>query len=338
MRGVAALLVVVGHYRGEDAPSFYLAVDFFYLLSGFVIAEAYTKKLQAGMSLVDFLRQRLLRLYPLYFIGMLLGLVQIFVLVETQDLVPNYLELGISTAANLFILPSPVYLIFAHRPGEIYGFFPTNGPAWSIFWEFVINIAFAIFLFRARLWAVVSVAVFGFVGLIVCAYHYGNLSLGWEWRSFEGGLFRVAFAFNVGVLLSRFRLHLPRVHSYFALVPSLLLAVLLVLNPIGQTRILYDLVFCLVAAPIIVGSGIVLEVPKVISKICYYAGYISYPIYILHRGVIKIAELAIEKFHLPHIVGIVVLLIGLCIFAFFTAALMEILTRHIVGSPVKSKQ
>ena len=336
MRGVAAMLVVVGHFNGSYAPSAHLAVDFFYLLSGFVIAEAYTRRLEAGLGWIGFLKQRLLRLYPLYLVGLLLGLAQIAVLMKTQDLTINIGELGLSAAANLFILPSPVYFLVERQPGEIFGLFPTNGPAWSIFWEFVINIAFAVFLFRARLRTVCFIAALGFIGMVYGALKFGSLNIGWEWPSFEGGLARVVFAFNIGIVLSRLRILLPRVKSFLALAPAFVLAGFMLLSPPGEVRVLYELSFCLIAAPLIVACGIMVEVPAYLSKICFYAGYISYPVYILHRGVLKIAELGVEKLHIPSTIGIVLILAGLCIFAYFTSILTERVTKAIYSSRLKA--
>src|ERR1017187_8440436 len=79
LRGVGAFMVVMRHVPGFfgpiRVPESFLAVDLFYLVSGFVVAHAYGERLNAGGFLKAFMKTRLIRLYPLYFIGMAIGLV-----------------------------------------------------------------------------------------------------------------------------------------------------------------------------------------------------------------------------------------------------------------------
>ena len=78
MRGIAALFVVARHFsglRGAADPQFsFLAVDLFFLLSGFVLSFSYDERIAAGMSPAAFLMKRIIRLYPLYFLGIALGI------------------------------------------------------------------------------------------------------------------------------------------------------------------------------------------------------------------------------------------------------------------------
>ncbi|HEX7694251.1 MAG TPA: acyltransferase family protein, partial [Sphingomonas sp.] len=79
MRGLAALSVVALHtaqyFPSQTGPArAYLAVDFFFMLSGFVMAHAYGDKLRAGLTIKGFAEIRLARLYPMIFLGVTLGL------------------------------------------------------------------------------------------------------------------------------------------------------------------------------------------------------------------------------------------------------------------------
>ncbi len=132
LRGAGAVTVMAGHagplLGGYTPPLYYLAVDMFFVLSGFVISHAYDDKMAAGMRPLEFLRARVKRLYPIYLVGLLLGLVSV--------LFSNPHALSLTQAAltffcGLFALPSP--------PMEPLGaLFPLNGPYWSLFFEFWI--------------------------------------------------------------------------------------------------------------------------------------------------------------------------------------------------------
>lgn len=126
MRGFAAICVVATHFRESYAPSAYLAVDFFFVLSGFIIAEIYGKRLSRGLLFQTFMAARIKRLYPLYLIGILVGLVQIILLTGWGLRSQSVSDLVLSTAANGFFLPSPMYFF---QSNAMQGMFPINGPA-----------------------------------------------------------------------------------------------------------------------------------------------------------------------------------------------------------------
>src|SRR6516225_9704176 len=81
LRGVAAILVIIYHLFEAYYPvpahhpehHGYLAVDFFFLLSGFVVGYAYDDRWEKGMSVWDFFKIRLIRLHPLVLLGVLIG-------------------------------------------------------------------------------------------------------------------------------------------------------------------------------------------------------------------------------------------------------------------------
>src|SRR5882757_3316593 len=78
LRGIAAIGVVTFHMKQLFAPiaasGGYLAVDLFFMMSGVVLSHAYEGRFRAGMGTFDFMRTRLIRLYPLYFLGTMLGI------------------------------------------------------------------------------------------------------------------------------------------------------------------------------------------------------------------------------------------------------------------------
>jgi peptidoglycan/LPS O-acetylase OafA/YrhL len=110
MRGLAAILVVVYHFEVvvKLVPSGYLAVDFFFLLSGLVIARTYAPRFEDGLKTRDFFVHRIIRLYPLFFVGLLLGLMR--AAGQTVLHLPDRMsfdQLSLAGALGFFMLPAP---------------------------------------------------------------------------------------------------------------------------------------------------------------------------------------------------------------------------------------
>ena len=153
LRGVAALTVVCFHLFEAYATSHldqrinhgYLAVDFFFILSGFVVGYAYDDR-WTKMTVWEFLTRRLVRLQPMVVIGALIGAVMFYTQgcpVWDVSAVPVAMLL-VATLMNAFMIPA--------TPGaEIRGvgeMYPLNGPAWSLFFEYIGNLLYALFIRR----------------------------------------------------------------------------------------------------------------------------------------------------------------------------------------------
>src|ERR1700761_6040207 len=110
MRGIAAIGVVLFHGRalwhGAVAPHGYLAVDIFFMLSGFVIAHAYEERLRLGLSVAEFAKIRIIRFYPLYALGLTLGITRYLMLkmAHNADALPT-VDLVMATLTGLVFLP-----------------------------------------------------------------------------------------------------------------------------------------------------------------------------------------------------------------------------------------
>jgi peptidoglycan/LPS O-acetylase OafA/YrhL len=159
LRGLAALAVVLFHaspiFGRQMAPSGYLAVDLFFILSGFVIAHVYDPRFAAGLTARSFILARMARFWPLFALGTVIGAG--WTLLENVVSPPAALSisetLGISALSLLYI-------------PRITGadLFPLNVPAWSLFFELIVNAAFAIFFAASRTrWLLVVIAVAGAV-------------------------------------------------------------------------------------------------------------------------------------------------------------------------------
>ncbi|WCT71912.1 acyltransferase [Sphingomonas naphthae] len=281
MRGVAAIAVLLFHlswfvgYTSSGA----LAVDFFFMLSGFVIAHAYDARLGAGgMGFGDFLLKRLIRLYPLYLVGLALAVAAQLALVAAGHLEMSVADTAESAMLEAAWLPSPF-------DGSLARIFPLNGPAWSLFFEIVANLLFA--AFHRRLTSPVLAAIAALSGLVIArgVMRHFSINIGWSWDTIGIGFARVFFAFPLGVLLHRHRARLPRLPAIGAW-PLLALLAAMLLCPEHR---LTDLVFLFVACPLLVIAGAQAGTPdRPASSPQLFAGLalISYPLYVLHAPAI----------------------------------------------------
>jgi peptidoglycan/LPS O-acetylase OafA/YrhL len=303
LRGVASLMVVVFHlfeaYSGGSPQKQiinhgYLAVDFFFLLSGFVIAYAYDDR-WGGMSQWEFYKRRLVRLQPMIVMGGLIGAAllgfQHYSIFPKLDAVTIWQVVGVLLLGFLMIPMTPSAEIRGW--GEIY---PLNGPAWSLFYEYIGNILYAVGVRKLSnrvLGVVVFLAALALVHLLVFGPR-GDVIGGWalDAGGVRIGLTRVLFPFFAGVLLMRLGKRI-RVRNAFGLC-SLLLVVALALPRFGGTERLwvnglYEAACVILLFPLIVALGAgEKSVDGVSVRTARFFGDLSYPLYITHYPLIYI--------------------------------------------------
>jgi len=283
LRGIAAAAVALGHlhhtlHNRLHLPNTGLAVDFFFILSGFVIAHAYTDRIRReGFAL--FLMARIVRLYPMILFGMALGFSYLLVV---QGLSPELVRLGLSGA-----LLTPTLAPNGIDPS----FLPLDPPAWSLFFEMIASILFGVGLWRGGLKSLVTAVVAAAVALAVAVERYGTFDIGWSADSLPAGMARVCFGFGLGVLL--YRLHrsgrVPRLPGSFGMHAALLACVLLMAPVPAVLQILSDFVLF----PFIVLSAAQREPrdPRLYARL----GELSYPLYIVHWPIYLWVGLALGK-------------------------------------------
>lgn len=300
LRGVAALLVMWYHVFEAFATSpvdqrfnhGYLAVDFFFILSGFVVGYAYDDRWKRTMTTGGFIRRRLIRLHPMVVLGVVLGAVAFLIQgSEKWDHTPVPLSLVmLAMLLNLFLLP-----VLPGASADVRGnneMFPLNGPNWSLFFEYIGNLLYALFIRRMSTKALaVLVALMG-AGLATFAIGNfsgaGHLGVGWSLidYNFPGGMLRVMFSFSAGLLMSRVFKPI-RIRGAFWIC-SAGIALLLSLPHVGGMEALwkngiYDSVCVILLFPMLVylgASGHATD--KGTARICKFVGDISYPVYVVH--------------------------------------------------------
>ena len=286
LRGVAALCVVIFHFSEMVIYDYsklwfghgFLAVDFFFCLSGFVLGYAYDDRI-AKMGLGSFLKARLIRLHPLVVLGAVLGLIAFYA--NPFGIAPGYTSgrIALIFAASVLLLP---YGAMQERGRNLFGL---NAPAWSLFWEYVANLIFGLVLYRIRRSALVALTMVAAAVLCWTAHRAGNLSGGWSSRNFWDGGARVAFSFSAGLLVYRMGWR-PRSRLGFTALSVLL--VLAFVMPYAQRAWIREAAVIVVYFPFIVALGAGAVVTPKIERLCRISGDLSYPLYMTHYAVMWI--------------------------------------------------
>jgi peptidoglycan/LPS O-acetylase OafA/YrhL len=196
---LAALAVLTRHVPDSTLldllPGSALAVDLFFVLSGFVLAHAYIVRLQSQMTPWMFMRVRMIRLYPLYILGSAIGTVH-FLLASGIDPWAWIKIAGCALFAIFFVPTFPALSPDAHP-------FPLNFPAWSLFYELLINFVFAFLVLRMTKWLLIAVIGIGLVLIVSTGLYFGDLYSGSRFDNFWGGGGRVVYSFFMGVAAYR---------------------------------------------------------------------------------------------------------------------------------------
>ena len=302
LRGVAALMVIWYHVfegyafaGGTTIDTFnhgYLAVDFFFILSGFVIGYAYDDRWGKNFTMKDFIKRRLIRLHPMVIMGAVVGAITFYIQGSVQW---DVTHIGISMVmlsllCTIFFIPAMPGVGYEVRGnGEM---FPLNGPCWSLFFEYIGNILYALFIRRLSNKALTIVVVLLGVALASFAIFnvsgYGNIGVGWtlDGVNFIGGLLRMLFPFSMGMLLSR-NFKPMKLRGAFWICTLVMIALFAVPYLEGTESIctngIYEAFCIIIAFPILLwigASGTTTD--KKSTQICKFLGDISYPIYVIH--------------------------------------------------------
>ena len=304
LRGVAAMLVVWYHvFEGfqfagnKPVIDFinhgYLTVDFFFMLSGFVIGYAYDDRWGKSLTMSGFFRRRLIRLHPMVMLGALIGAISFLLTsMERWDGTHSTLLLTlIALVCSWLMIPAlPGMQRDVRGNGEM---FPLNGPCWSLFFEYIGNILYAIIIRRLS-----TRALAWLTALLCCALTwfavtnqsgYGSIGVGWtvDTTNLLGGTLRMLCPFTIGMLMSRVFKPIKNVRGAFWICTIILLVLFHVPFIDGGTPMSLNGIFevaCIICIfPIIVwlgASGTTTD--NTSRRICRFLGDISFPLYIVH--------------------------------------------------------
>jgi peptidoglycan/LPS O-acetylase OafA/YrhL len=292
LRGLGAILVLVGHtmpYWGPYwAPSGAVVVDMFFLLSGFVIAYAYEPKFTAGMRAGEFMLHRLVRLYPLYLLGTLLGFLGLCAMaIGDADGSQRTAGYALQLAPQLFMLPAPE--AFGSR--DLYSL---NVPAWTLLFELIVNLVYVLafrWLRDTRVLAALVIACA--VALALTVFTFGRIDAGSDWGTFWAGFARAGFGFFAGVLAFRL-LGSPRATrrpvSRWSFVILFAIPTACFIPATPELRPFVDLMLAMVLGMPLLWIAQCVAPPPQFNALFTIGGRISYAVYILHQPFREVAE------------------------------------------------
>ena len=328
LRGAAALMVLWYHvfegfaFAGGTAIETFnhghLGVDFFFMLSGFVISYAYDDRwntTSGGLSIGSFFKRRLIRLQPMVVMGALIGLITYLIQGGVRW---DGTQMPIHWTMIAFLLAMFLIPAYPGAPYDVRGngeMYPLNGPSWSLFFEYIGNILYALFirkLSNKKLAALVGLTGMLWVAFVVFDISgYDMIGIGWtlDTANFFGGLLRMLFPFSLGMLMARNFNKTTRLQDnkttcrdvtpvaskiitnnifWIAIIVMFVLFSMPYITKTGSISLngIYELACIILVFPFIVWFGASGNITgKFSTKVCKLLGDISYPLYIVHYPV-----------------------------------------------------
>lgn len=307
-RGICALLVALLHFQVNSHlqnisffQNSYLFVDFFFVLSGFVIAANYQERLATGFGIGRFMLLRFGRLYPLYGF-MLLAFVGFEFI---QVLIPS---LGAMGATVPFSAPRQSFdtifsSFFLLQSFGLYDFLTWNTPGWSIATEFWTYLIFAVIMATAR-HSLVQISTALLLFCILAIYKFSPNGMN---TTFDFGMLRCVAGFSAGVIVfciwQRWGQFIEVTRAFGTALE--LCTIALVVGFVatlgsGSFAVLAPIVFSLTVLIFAAEAGSISAVLR--TKFFLLLGTLSYSIYLLHlfiqTRILNFGQLVQSKFGL----------------------------------------
>jgi peptidoglycan/LPS O-acetylase OafA/YrhL len=332
-RGVAAFVVMLTHgeWTSSLVPTGAFAVDYFFVLSGLVMAHAYENRLRTGsMSLRAFLNVRFVRLYPMVAIGTLIASGLFFVSHAFFGGVFQLSHALEAIVAGLLLIPLPPDFV---APGILW-IYPFNLPSWSIFYETLSNIVFAPLARFITLPRLIALAVFSGLILMNVLWYHRQSAVGIMFNEVPEGCVRTFYAFTAGIIISK--IMRPDRAVSIAFLPFLLLAFLAICHvdakwSSGFLRFWW-IVSTIVVMPLLVLLLAHMRPGPLLDRVCSYMGRLSYPLYLVHFPILSFFNRLIVHLNVGglRLAELVVLQTG-------TAIVAGVAALHLFDEPVRAK-
>ncbi len=292
LRGIGAFLVVTRHvpalFGPFRAPESFLAVDLFYLISGFVVAHAYGTRLEAGGFFGDFVKTRIIRLYPLYLIGLLLG-----VITATASMLGD--PHSVWTPIKVVECVGAGLLMIPRFPGLSINGTTLDGPIWTLLPELIANFVYAAAIRLLTVRVLIAILIVCGIGVAYAEFHYGTLDVGYNLTDQWAALARVGFSFFAGVLVYRLfgTREFKSLWAAWACVAAL--GVALAIHAPDALTPYYEIGMVLAGMPILVIAAGHFEPDPLSGRLFSFVGLISYGVYIVHQPLGNLAVMELQR-------------------------------------------
>jgi peptidoglycan/LPS O-acetylase OafA/YrhL len=292
LRAVGALIIVMRHvplFGPVRVPESFLAVDLFYLVSGFVVAHAYAHRLAAGGYFWDFVKVRLIRLYPLYLAGLAAG-----VLMATASILQS--PHSSWTAAKIAECVGVGLLMIPRFPALPNNGTTLDGPLWTLLYELIANFVYAAAIKLMRTWVLVAIMIVSGVGVITAELTAKTLDVGYNLTDQWAALARVGYSFFAGVLIYRLFGRGEQKAQWVSLACVAVLGVGLACHLPRALIAPYEIGMVLVGMPVLVIAAARFEPGPTIGRIFSWIGLMSYGIYCLHQPLGNLTLMEIGRY------------------------------------------
>ncbi|NYE24240.1 acyltransferase family protein [Pigmentiphaga litoralis] len=316
LRGTASIVILVLHFlvgleREYIIPHAGLAVDFFFMLSGYCITSYYAAQASSQVSGRKLFLVRAANYYPAILLGLALGfsvyLLKVSMLAESV----NWIVVAINLALSVFLVPSPFALT------DTWDFiYPFNGVTWSIMAELSMVFLFGAFFVNMRKSLLVILVIAGAAAATYQCFVFGAVTGGMNWSHIGDhshhymatvagfslplpvfiplALVRAFFPFFCGVLIYRCFSCRLGVGGIYAVIPHFLLAAVL-LTSLPVSRWIYESIAITIIFPIILMWGSLAHAGDRYTRICHWLGNIAYPLYLTHYPLVIVFSYLIRK-------------------------------------------
>ena len=277
LRGVAAVCILLLHTRAVfgGQPVFgkgYLAVEFFLMLSGFLMTYAQEARLAKDGAPLRFMARRYWRLWPTMALGSAIGLPRLFLRASGTG---QFIAIA---AANLLLLPAPLRR-------EL---FPLNIPAWTIFAELVANLLHVLVLRHLKLGIIVLMIALLVPVMAWTGQAWGSFDVGARPEHLVAALPRILFAYLIGIALGRWWGDAPPL----PVPPVLAIPAMPLLLAGGWWLELgswwFDVAFTMIACPLMIAGGLRLVR---FHKAAGLFGQLSFPLFAVQMPILQGVEL-----------------------------------------------
>ncbi|WP_240006968.1 acyltransferase family protein [Pseudaquidulcibacter saccharophilus] len=319
IRGFAAIFVVFFHLYKAEPPLIkheihyaYLAVDLFFVLSGFVLTHTYWVQGIAKYNFKEFLIRRIIRLYPLFFLGTIFAsAVEIYHLFTLKDV---YFGKLINALLNLFFIPS----LYKHQADSSLFI---NFAAWSLFYELLVNIFFAAFLVFIKNTKLLALLILiSGAAYTTLSYYLGIEGGGFLFGTWYMGILRTLYSFGLGVLFHRLELH--KKISLPPIIGIIIIALLSVIFLMPEVSVTFRLFMQMLCIPILVMFAVCTSTYKKLDKTFDFLGITSYALYILHAPIVGFYGEILNKYNIQPTYLLA------CLFVFSLIILCVILDKY----------